>query len=55
MDIEYKINFVDNYGGGAITCAASQYSEVMEMLRNNPDVEDIWVEYWNDEEGFWEA
>ena len=54
MDIEYKINFVDTYGGGAIICAASEYSEVMEMLRNDPNIEDIWVETWN-EDGYWEA
>lgn len=54
MENEYRINFVDAGGGGSITCVASQYSEVMAMLRNDPSVEDIWVESWN-EDGYWEA
>lgn len=53
--MEYRINFVDTYGGGSITCDASQIGEVMAMLRNDPNVEDIWVESWNEESGFWEA
>lgn len=55
MEIMYRINFTDAGGCGSITCDASQYTATMDMLRNDPSVEDIWVEYYDSESGYWEA
>lgn len=51
---DYKIHFADMYGTATIECARENYSEVMKNLNEDPNVEDIWVESWDPEEG-WQA
>jgi len=50
-----RIHFEDNYGTGAIEClTSSEHQEALKNLRNDPTVENIWVEYYDEEEG-WQA
>lgn len=52
----YRIHFVDNYGQGMVECRTrEEYSEKYKALRDDPECEDIWVESYNFEEGYWEA
>lgn len=51
--MRYKIHFTDNYGQATIE--TEDYDEVMQNLKDDPEVDDIWVEQYNEEEGYWEA
>lgn len=51
----YKIHFTDNYGQGAITCESDEeWVRVRDNLVSDPNVNDIWTEFHDDEEG-WQA
>ena len=56
MDMDqFKIHFTDEIGSGTIICnSCEQYSEAMSNLKSNPLVDDIWSEFWDEEEG-WQA
>ena len=49
---QYKIHFTDNYGQATIE--TDNYDEFMTNLKNDPNVDGIWVEYFDPEEG-WQA
>ena len=52
---QFKIHFTDEIGTGTIICnSCEQYSEAMSNLKSNPLVDDIWSEFWDEEEG-WQA
>ena len=49
----YKVHFQDQFGSATITCdTCEEYNDTMENLRNDPYAEDIWCEYWDQEEGW---
>lgn len=51
----YKVHFQDQFGSATITCyTQEEYNDTLENLRNDPYAEDIWCEYWDQEEG-WQA
>ena len=51
----YKVHFQDQLGSGTIICYTHQeYNELIAVLRDDPAAEDIWTEYWDEEEG-WQA
>lgn len=53
--MRYKIHFTDSYGQGTIETESENYNEVMQNLNADPQCDDIWVEQYNEEEGYWEA
>ena len=51
----YKVHFSDDMGTATIGCKTEeQYNEVIKNLKEDPTVNDIWVERWYEEEG-WQA
>lgn len=51
----YRIHFTDNYGQGTIEQdTLEEFKEALKNLRENPEVEDIWTETYDEETG-WEA
>ena len=50
----YKIHFTDNYGDGSIECDGLIFDQIMRNLREDPNVENIWTESFDPEEG-WQA
>ena len=51
----YRIHFTDNYGQGTIEAETdSQYNEIMSNLQADPCTDDIWTEYYDEDEG-WQA
>lgn len=51
----YRIHFTDNYGTATIECdTVEEYNDSMNNLRQDPFAEDIWCEYYDEEEG-WQA
>ena len=50
----YRIHFNDECGNAAIEVYADEYDEVMANLKADPEVDGIWVETYDDEEG-WQA
>ena len=53
--MRYRIHFTDNYGPASFEVDAEEYAEAMQNLKDDPDAEDIWVESYNEEDGYWEA
>ena len=52
---KYRIHFTDNYGCASFDVEGeAQRNEALANLRDS-DAEDIWVESYNEEEGYWEA
>lgn len=52
---KFKIHFHDNYGPGTFECETrEQYEEVMKNVQADAYAEDVWTEYWDEEEG-WQA
>ena len=52
---KYRIHFADNYGTATIECTEEEYSETYKNIMEDPNCDDIWVEKYNPEEGYWEA
>lgn len=52
--MRYRIHFTDAYGSGCIECDAYNYADVMEALKADPCADNIWVEYYDENEG-WQA
>lgn len=53
--VRYKIHFTDSIGTCTLLAEGEQeYSEIMTILQNNPDTDNIWTEFWDEEEG-WQA
>ena len=51
----FRIHFTDNYGTGTIECETrEEYNEAMKNVQADAYAEDIWTEYWDEEEG-WQA
>ena len=51
----YKIHFTDNYGPATIEAETDeQYGNIMSNLKADATAENIWCEYWDEEEG-WQA
>lgn len=52
---KYRIHFTDNYGSATIECKTeSEYNEVYGNIIADSDCDDVWVEYYDEEEG-WQA
>lgn len=52
---KYRVHFTDNYGQCTLECENDQqYDKTMDSLKADPACEDIWTEYWDQEEG-WQA
>ena len=52
---KYKIHFTDQYGQGTIECMdREEFDEAMKNLHEDPMCDDIWAEYYDEEEG-WQA
>ena len=52
---QYRIHFTDNYGTASFDCETyEQYTEALRNIMNDPMCEDIWTEYYDEEEG-WQA
>lgn len=49
---EYKIHFTDKYGDCTIDCTFEEYIEAMNWLKEDSEVNDIWVEYYDEESGW---
>lgn len=55
MTTLFKIHFEDNYGTATIECdSVEKCNEIMKNLHLDPYAENIWCEYYDDEEG-WQA
>ena len=54
-EAKYRIHFTDNYGTATIECTEEEYHETYENIKADPNCDDIWVEKYNPEEGYWEA
>ena len=51
----FKIHFEDNYGSATITCETrEEFNDCLKNIKNDPYCENIWCEYYDDEEG-WQA
>lgn len=53
--MRYKIHFTDNYGQGTIEVDGDDYDEAYQNIKDDPECDNIWVEQYNEEEGYWEA
>lgn len=52
----YRIHFTDDYGPAAFEVNTSEEKdEALDNLRQDPNAENIWVESYNEVEGYWEA
>lgn len=52
---KFKIHFTDNYGCATIECdTLEERQEIMRNLHDDPYAEDIWTEFYDEEEG-WQA
>lgn len=52
---KYRIHFTDNYGQATIECKSdAEYNEAYKNIRADDTCEDIWTEYYDEEEG-WQA
>lgn len=55
MQAQFKIHFTDNYGQATIECYnGDQYRAAYKQLKDDPECENIWTEYYDEEEG-WQA
>ena len=54
MITAYKIHFSDNYGSGTIECEPQDFDHVMANVKADAYAENVWVESFDDEEG-WQA
>lgn len=55
MITKYRIHFIDNYGQGTIECDTfEKYHDTLKNLMDDPQVEDFWCEWFDEEEG-WQA
>ena len=52
---KYKIHFTDDYGTATSECNEEEYNETYQNIKNDPMCDDIWVEKYNEEEGYYEA
>ncbi len=51
----YRIHGVDNISSFTIDCYSdNEYNNMMAWCRENPEVDGVWTEYWDQEEG-WQA
>ena len=51
----YRIHANDSIGGFAIDCYSyEEYQECWQNLKNDPEVDNLWLEEYSDEEG-WQA
>ena len=50
--MKYRIIFTDAYGQGQIECDGGAFDEIMTNLCNDPNVEGLWVESYDPEEGW---
>lgn len=52
---KYRVHFTDNYGGCTIECDTWQeFQKAIRRANEDPYVEDIWTEEFDEEEG-WQA
>lgn len=52
----YRIHFTDDYGPASFEVETfEEKNDALKGLRNDPNAEDIWVESYNEAEGYWEA
>ena len=52
---KFKIHFIDNYGTGTVECETrEQFNECYSNIQNDPMCDNIWCEYYDEEEG-WQA
>ena len=50
---KYRIHFTDNYGQATIEAESiEQKNEILANLQADPTAEDIWLEYFDPEEGW---
>ena len=55
MTGKYRIHFTDNYGAATIECKTeSEYNETYGNIISDSNCEDVWIEYYDEEEG-WQA
>ena len=52
---KYKIHFTDNYGPATIEVDRDDYDEVYQNIKDDPECDGIWVEQYNEDEGYYEA
>lgn len=52
--VEYKIHFTDKYGDCTIDCTFEDYDNRMNWLKQDSEVDNIWVEHYDEETG-WQA
>ena len=52
---KYRIHFTDEYGTGTIECTEEEYSTCYHNIKEDPWCDNIWVERYNEEDGYWEA
>lgn len=51
----YRIHFTDNYGQATIECDdLESFQEALHNIQQDAQCNDIWCEYYDDEEG-WQA
>ena len=52
---KYRIHFTDNYGQAMIECETDEaYNEAHKNIKADATCENIWTEYYDEEEG-WQA
>lgn len=54
MENTIRIHFTDAYGQGCIECNPTNYADFLDALRVDPTADDIWMETYDEDEG-WQA
>lgn len=53
MAAKFRIHFTDKYGQATIECKTeSEYDEIYSNVIANNSCEDVWTEYYDEEEGW---
>ena len=53
MIVAWKIHWTDKYGQATIEVDnRSRFDVIYQNIRKDPEAEDVWVEYLDDEEGW---
>ena len=52
----YRIHWMDLFGEAMLEANDyEEYREIYDMIKENPDCDDIWVEHYDEDYGYWEV
>jgi hypothetical protein len=49
---DVRIHFTDQYGQGTIECTRDKWRDVLKSLESDPNTENFWLEFYDEEEGW---